>query len=91
VPPKDTVKRVDNSGWVEETPARDQLRLVQTPQLFERKLLEKVHIRALEQGYYATDDASLLEWQGYKVKVLEGSYENIKVTTRKICCWLKPF
>lgn len=81
VPPKDTVKRVDNSGWVEETPARDRLRLVQTPQLFDRKHLEKVHILALEQGYSATDDASLMEWQGYKVKVLAGSYENIKVTT----------
>ncbi len=79
--PKDTIKKVDESDWVVETPPRRQLRLIQTPQLFQRELLEKVHIQALEQGYYATDDASLMEWQGYGVKVMEGSYENIKVTT----------
>lgn len=81
VPLKDTIKKVDGQGWVRETPLREYLRAVQTPQLFNRLLLEKVHKLALTQGFYATDDASLLEWQGYPVKVLAGSYENIKVTT----------
>lgn len=81
VPLKDTIKKVDGEGWVRETPLRKYLRSVQTPQLFNRFLLEKVHKQALTQGFYTTDDASLLEWQGYPVKVLAGSYENIKVTT----------
>jgi 2-C-methyl-D-erythritol 4-phosphate cytidylyltransferase len=55
--------------------------MVQTPQFFDRQLLEKVHRLAAEQAYHSTDDAALVEWQGYPVKVLEGSYENIKVTT----------
>lgn len=81
VPLKDTVKKVDEEGWVVETPSREQLRAIQTPQIFDRRLLEKVHKIASEKGYYTTDDASLLEWKGYPVKILMGSYENIKVTT----------
>jgi 2-C-methyl-D-erythritol 4-phosphate cytidylyltransferase len=64
-----------------ETPLREYLRAIQTPQIFGRQLLEKVHKLALTEGYSGTDDASLVEWQGYAVKVLRGSYENIKVTT----------
>lgn len=78
---KDTIKKVNGQGWVEETPLRDGFRTIQTPQLFNRQLLEKVHKLASVQSYYTTDDASLMEWQGYPVKVLKGSYENIKVTT----------
>ncbi|NLI92340.1 MAG: 2-C-methyl-D-erythritol 4-phosphate cytidylyltransferase [Peptococcaceae bacterium] len=81
VPPKDTIKKIDKENWVVETPLRESLRLIQTPQFFERELLEKVHILASRQGFYATDDAALMEWQGYPVKVLAGSYENLKVTT----------
>jgi len=81
VRPKDTIKRVDKADWVKETLAREELRIIQTPQVFERPLLEKVHKQAAEIGFYTTDDAALLEWQGYSVKVVEGSYENIKITT----------
>ncbi|MHB8124544.1 MAG: 2-C-methyl-D-erythritol 4-phosphate cytidylyltransferase [Desulfitobacteriaceae bacterium] len=81
IPLKDTIKRITETGFVIETPPREFLRAVQTPQVFERVVLEKVHRIALEQGYYGTDDASLLEWQGYPVAVLEGSSENIKITT----------
>lgn len=81
VPLKDTVKKVDLEEWVLETPAREQLRAVQTPQMFCRDLLEKTHKLAAEQRFYTTDDAALLEWQGHAVKVLKGCYENIKVTT----------
>lgn len=81
VPLKDTVKKVDDQDWVLETPSRAQLRSIQTPQVFQRDLLEKTHKHAAREGFYTTDDAALLEWQGYKVKVLRGSYENIKVTT----------
>ncbi len=78
---KDTVKKVDHQDWVLETPPREQLRAVQTPQVFTRSLLEKIHNQADQEGFYTTDDAALLEWHGYRVKVFPGSYENIKVTT----------
>lgn len=87
VPLKDTVKKVDTQGQVMETPPREQLRAIQTPQIFNRNLLEKVHKLAFEQQYLATDDASLFEWQGLPVRVVEGSYENIKVTTPEDMLW----
>ena len=81
LPLKDTVKRVDERGWVVETPPRESLRAIQTPQFFDRHLLEKVHKLAEAEGFTATDDAALMEWQGFPVKVLPGSYENLKITT----------
>jgi len=78
---KDTVKRVDISGKVLETPSREGLRAVQTPQIFDRGILEEAHLQAASLGYYGTDDASLLERMGYPVQMVEGSQENIKVTT----------
>lgn len=81
IPLKDTVKRVDDNGWVRETPVRDTLRAVQTPQLFDRHVLLDAHEQAMAKGFVGTDDASILEWLGYPVKVLAGAEENIKVTT----------
>ncbi|HWQ73524.1 MAG TPA: 2-C-methyl-D-erythritol 4-phosphate cytidylyltransferase [Desulfitobacteriaceae bacterium] len=81
IPVKDTIKRITETGLVAETPPREYLRAAQTPQIFERSVLEKVHKIAAEQRYYGTDDASLFEWQGYPVTVLEGYPENIKITT----------
>lgn len=78
---KDTIKRVDISGKVLETPPRERLRAVQTPQIFDRRILEEAHYQAASVGYYGTDDAALLEWMGYPVQMVEGSQENIKVTT----------
>jgi 2-C-methyl-D-erythritol 4-phosphate cytidylyltransferase len=78
---KDTVKRIDATGWVVETPPRQYMRAVQTPQVFDRSLLEKAHSRAAAVGYKGTDDASLLEWLGVRVKVLAGETDNIKITT----------
>lgn len=81
IPLKDTIKRISETGLVEETPPRQFLRAVQTPQIFDRTILEKVHSLAVKKEYYSTDDASLLEWQGYPVLVLEGYSDNIKITT----------
>ncbi|MCB8815643.1 2-C-methyl-D-erythritol 4-phosphate cytidylyltransferase [Desulfosporosinus shakirovi] len=81
VPIKDTVKRVDISGKVLDTLPRDYLRAVQTPQIFDREILEEAHQQAASVGYYGTDDASLLEWMGHPVQMVEGMQENIKVTT----------
>lgn len=81
IPLKDTVKRVDSSGKVLETLLREGLRAIQTPQIFDRGILEEAHHQAASEGYYGTDDAALLEWMGYPVQSVEGSQENIKVTT----------
>ena len=81
VPMKDTVKRVDKSGKVVETLPRDELRAVQTPQLFDRDLLENAHVRAKEVGLVATDDAALVEALGFPVYAVDGMAENIKITT----------
>jgi len=83
VPLKDTVKRINPEGFVEETPSRDSLRAVQTPQIFVRRILEEIHRKAASAGIRATDDASLLEWAGYPVRVLSGLEENIKITTQQ--------
>jgi 2-C-methyl-D-erythritol 4-phosphate cytidylyltransferase len=80
VPMKDTVKRVSN-GFVDETVERSSLWAVQTPQAFRVSLVLEAHERANEEGYIGTDDASLVERIGRKVKIIEGDYRNIKLTT----------
>lgn len=81
IPLKDTVKMIDTYGKVLETLPREHLRAVQTPQIFDRKILEEAHNQAFAEGYYETDDAGLIERLGYSVQIVEGSQENIKVTT----------
>jgi 2-C-methyl-D-erythritol 4-phosphate cytidylyltransferase/2-C-methyl-D-erythritol 2,4-cyclodiphosphate synthase len=79
VPAKDTVKRVAADGIVVETPPRKELWLAQTPQVARREQLRA----ALEAAgdLEVTDEASALERLGLRVAVVEGSYENLKVTT----------
>jgi 2-C-methyl-D-erythritol 2,4-cyclodiphosphate synthase len=80
---KDTIKRVDESGCVVDTPIRDTLRAVQMPQTFDAKLIREAHERfkAGRDGVRATDDAMLAEWMGHTVRLTEGDVENIKLTT----------
>lgn len=80
VPLKDTVKRVNEGGIVVDTPPRDALRAVQTPQTFEAELIRRAHA-AYALGERATDDAALAERMGVKVRLTEGDVENIKLTT----------
>ncbi len=77
---KDTVKRVDENGVVRDTPARDTLRAVQTPQTFDAKLIREAHER-FKTGQRATDDAMLMERMGHAVRLTQGDVENIKLTT----------
>lgn len=82
VPVKDTVKRVNEEGFVLDTLPRESLWLTQTPQAFSFSLLREAHRRARGgKGALATDDASLVEAMGCPVKVVEGLYMNIKITT----------
>jgi 2-C-methyl-D-erythritol 4-phosphate cytidylyltransferase len=78
VPLKETVKVVDSEGVITSTPRREILWAAQTPQIFRFDLITEAH--RMVNGE-VTDDASLVEALGHKVKVYMGSYDNIKVTT----------
>ncbi len=80
VPPKDTIKEAKN-GIVKKTLKRDNLWSVQTPQIFHYKTIFSVYTKAIKERFYSTDDAALVERYGGNVKVLMGSYRNIKITT----------
>lgn len=80
VPLKDTVKRVYADGAVAETPRRDALRAVQTPQTFDAALIRQAHALGRD-GERATDDAALVERMGAPVYLTQGDVENIKLTT----------
>lgn len=78
---KDTIKVVDENGIVIDTPQRSGLWAVQTPQGFQGDILKAAYQKAREDDFLGTDDASLVERMGKKVKVVEGDYTNIKITT----------
>jgi 2-C-methyl-D-erythritol 4-phosphate cytidylyltransferase len=78
VPVTDTIKLADADGFVMGTPPRESLWAVQTPQVFRFDIIREAHRKA--EGR-VTDDASLVERLGYKVKLYMGAYDNIKITT----------
>lgn len=80
IPVKDTIKRVQG-GVVTETPDRERLRAVQTPQVFDFDLLRGALKKAREEVAQVTDDCSAVERMGFSVKIVEGDERNIKVTT----------
>jgi 2-C-methyl-D-erythritol 4-phosphate cytidylyltransferase len=80
---KDTIKVIQN-GMVQQTLNRSSLIAVQTPQACKTQLLKEAHQLALTQDYLGTDDASLIEYFNLStVKVMEGNYDNIKITTQE--------
>ena len=81
VPVKDTVKEVDDKGMVRRTLERSRLWAIQTPQAFPVKVLKHAYEESSLHQVYGTDDAMLVERAGGKVRVVMGSYENIKITT----------
>ena len=87
VPAKDTVKTVDPCQFVGETLNRGQIWLTQTPQAFRVSLIKEAYRIAYEDNYYGTDDAALVERMGVKVKMMLGSYDNIKITTMIDLSW----
>lgn len=80
VPVKDTVK-VARDGIITGTPPREQLWLAQTPQAFRYGLITSAHALAAAEGFLGTDDASLMERQGFELRIVPGDYRNIKITT----------
>ena len=83
VPVKDTIKVVDSDGNIVDTPNRSLLWSVQTPQSFKYEIITRAYEYAYSNDYYGTDDAMLVEHIGYNVKMIEGSYDNIKITTEE--------
>lgn len=81
VPVKDTLKMVDTEGMVAATPDRSGIWAVQTPQVFKKEIIVEAYRRAKEQGFSGTDDSFLVENCGFPVRVIQGSYSNIKITT----------
>ena len=77
----DTIKIVDNEGFIKETPDRNYLWAAQTPQGFLVDRLKKAHKMAIDKNWKVTDDASLFEILNWKVKIIEGTYSNIKITS----------
>ncbi|MEH7546918.1 MULTISPECIES: 2-C-methyl-D-erythritol 4-phosphate cytidylyltransferase [Bacillaceae] len=80
VPAKDTMKK-QKDGVVEETVERSSLWAVQTPQAFRISLLKRAYQKAEEDKFLGTDDASLVERLDFPVSIVEGDYDNIKLTT----------
>lgn len=78
---KDTIKVVDSERNIIDTPKRDNLWAVHTPQSFSYKLILEAHAKYKKENWSATDDSMLIEKLGIKVKMIEGSYDNIKITT----------
>ncbi len=89
MPVKDTIKLADENGYAATTPRRDLVWTVQTPQVFDFCLVKDAYAMFLEkeqallaQGIKITDDAMVVEtFTDTKIRFVEGSYENIKITT----------
>ena len=77
---KDTIKITDDNGIVEQTTIRKNTWLIQTPQCFHRDKLLEMHEK-FEEDESITDDCMLMERNGEKIKLIEGEYSNIKITT----------
>ena len=83
VPAKDTIKVCNSENIAVDTPDRSTLWQIQTPQTFQKERIVKAYKEAKDAGFIGTDDASLAVYSGYPVKVIMGSYRNIKITTQE--------
>lgn len=81
VTPKDTIKVLDENGFIVNTPDRESLTCIQTPQGFVTEEILKAHQYAQDKNINATDDCALMEQLNIPVKVIKSSYKNIKITT----------
>jgi 2-C-methyl-D-erythritol 4-phosphate cytidylyltransferase len=81
VPVKDTIKIGDQKGMIQKTLDRNLLWSAQTPQVYKYQIIKQALEEASKEGFYGTDDSSLVERIGKPVRIVTGSYENIKITT----------
>lgn len=87
MPLKDTPKEIREDGTIVSTPDRARLVLAQTPQVFSRKVLMEAHQKAYADGVLGTDDSALVERLGHPVRMIEGNWDNIKITTPEDLRW----
>ncbi len=90
LPATDTIKSARH-GKVEGTLSRDEIWLVQTPQVFRREIIEAAYEQAVRSGWSGTDDASFVERIGVTVTIVRGERSNIKVTTPEDLEWAQWF
>jgi 2-C-methyl-D-erythritol 4-phosphate cytidylyltransferase/2-C-methyl-D-erythritol 2,4-cyclodiphosphate synthase len=79
----DTIKETKDGDIVDKTVPRRNLWITQTPQAFQFEILRRAYEAAYSDNFYGTDDASLVERIGIPVKMIAGSYKNIKITTKE--------
>lgn len=79
---KDTMKLAP-AGIVEKTVDRDSLWIVQTPQAFRYDVLREASDSAERDGFLGTDESMLVERMGHPVRIVEGTYDNVKMTTQE--------
>jgi len=82
LPVPDTVKEIRRKNIVNRTISRENLMLAQTPQVFKYGEMMKSYEKAFKDKFIGTDESSILEYAGYKVRIIEGEYKNIKITTK---------
>lgn len=83
LPVEETIKEVSEEGVIVTTLRRERLWQVQTPQAFRRDILVEAFAKAYADGYYSTDEASLVERAGFPVRAVRGTPFNVKITTPK--------
>ncbi|MGO9021388.1 MAG: 2-C-methyl-D-erythritol 4-phosphate cytidylyltransferase [Syntrophobacteraceae bacterium] len=90
IPSTDTVKHA-RDGVVRQTLSRDEIWLVQTPQVFRKQIVLAAYEKAVSAGWTGTDDASFVERMGVPVSIVNGERTNIKVTTPEDLQWAEWF
>ncbi len=83
VPAFDTIKESTADGFIIKTHQREKIWLAQTPQAFQYKVIHNAHLNATDKCIEGTDDASLVERMGIKVRLIEGNRNNLKITTNE--------
>lgn len=83
MPVADTLKRSEDHRFVSKTLSRDKLYSIQTPQVFSKKILDEALRWAESKGLDETDEAGLLEKMGHRIKLVEGSVSNFKITRQQ--------
>lgn len=81
VPARDTLKWVEKEEYIVKTLDREVIWQAQTPQGFPFRAILSAHEKAAREGWEVSDDASLLELMGERIRVVKGDYDNIKITT----------
>lgn len=89
VPARDTLKRVDKFGRVVETVDRSVIWQAYTPQMFRLGALHRALADSLVADAVITDEASAMEWAGFKPRLIEGRADNLKVTRPEDLEWLR--